>query len=90
MSQQIIITSQRKHNKVSEYRQEPNRPKRPETKKTEPIHEVSDPAWVRYLLVSSVVELHEVTTLKILGNGVCRTSSPKGVSTETYWQARRT
>ena len=29
-----------------------------------------------YLLVASVVELHEVTTLKILGNKVYRTRQP--------------
>ena len=59
-----------------EYRQDPKGLRSRKNEKTEPIHVVSDPAWVLYLLVVSIVELHEVTTLKILGNKVCRTSSP--------------
>ena len=45
--------------------------------KTEPIPRRSKISTLDlYLLVSSVVELHEVTTLKILGNEVCRTRQP--------------
>ena len=64
--------------KVSGYRQDPNRLKKPETKRTEPIHEVSDPAWVLCLLVGRVIVLHVVATMGFLGIVLCRTSSP-------YW-----
>ena len=65
-------------NMVSGYRQNPNRLKKPETKRTEPIHEVSDPAWVLCLLVDRVIVLHIVATMGFLGIVLCRTSSP-------YW-----
>ena len=76
--------------KVSGYRQDPNRLKKPETKRTEPIHEVSDPAWVLCLLVNSVVVLHVVATMGFLGNILCRTSNPYWGQYNKYWQARLT
>ena len=45
--------------------------------KTEPIPRRSKISTLDlYLLVASIVELHEETNLKILGNEVCRTRQP--------------
>ena len=44
-----------------------------------------------YLLVASIVELHKVTTLKILGHELSRYRQPLiGVSTDEYGQERLT